>query len=152
MVILPRLRLLIVAMLLCIAPALRAQERYGVSLSAGTEVRLRTEQIPEQRVRGRVLASHGDSLLVEARGAPRGYRLPELRSLEVRGDKNHARGVAIGTGIGAGVALLGGGIDYSRGNITGGELVFTVAVDGLLGAALGYIFAPKGWQPLPLPR
>lgn len=148
-----RTLVLFAATLALCAPSLRAQERYKVLLTAGTEVRLRTERAPEERVRGRVLASRGDSLLVETRGAAHGeYRLSELRSLEVRGDKDHARGVWIGTGIGAGLALLGGGIDYSRREITGSELVFATVVDGLLGAALGYIFAPKGWQPLPLPR
>ena len=50
----PRLRVLLAAaLLLCAsAPGLRAQRAYGVSLSAGAEVRLRTEAAPEQRLAG----------------------------------------------------------------------------------------------------
>ena len=136
------------------APGLRAQSTYGVSLSAGTEVRLRTQAAPEQRLRARVLTSHGDSLLLRTRRAADrwSYRLAELRALEVRGDTDHARGVRIGAGIGVAVGLVGGGIDFARGEIPGGQLITFTIIDGLFGAVLGYLFAPRGWLALPLPR
>ena len=101
-----------------------------------------------------MLASQGDSLLVTTRRAaePLGYRLAELRTLEVRGDTDHARGVRIGAGIGVAAGLVGGGIDFARGEIPGGELITFTIIDGLFGAMLGYLFAPRGWLALPLPR
>lgn len=152
----PRIRSLLLAALLlgALAPELSAQSYYQLVLQPGTAARLRTAAAPEARITGRVLGSDNDSLLVAARGQPVGqrYALRELHSLEVRGDPDHLRGTLIGAGIGAGIGLLSGGIDAARGKTVGGEVITFSIIDGLIGAVFGYIFAPKGWQPLPLPR
>lgn len=77
--------------------------------------------------------------------------MADLSALEVRGGEDKRRGFLIGAGIAGGITAVFGGIDASKGRITNDDLVGTLIVNSLIGGLVGYAFAPKGWERIPLP-
>lgn len=130
-----------------------AQGSFRLSLDPGTDVRLRTRAAPATTIRGRVHRMSGDTLVLRPENDQPAaqYLLPELDRLEIRGGENKRRGMAIGGGIAAGITAVFGGIDVAKGNISRDDFVGTMLVNSLIGILLGYAFAPKGWEALPLP-
>ena len=124
-------------------PAATAQAPYTLTLAPGTEVRFSTTDAPGRRMRGVARGVGNDSLhLMEAvRDGRRSVALSSLESLEVRGGLARRRGMLIGALVGAAIGLRMG--SEERGSVTTGM--------ALIGTAVGYAFAPKGWERLPLP-
>jgi hypothetical protein len=137
-----------------------AAAQFRIDLQPGTRVRLTTAFEPAEQVKGSVVRTEGNgaTLMIQARvkGLPAGretsYRLQDLASIEVRGGRNRARGALLGSAIATGFSALFGTIDYARGEISSGELTSTVVSNSVVGALLGYAFAPRGWLELPLPH
>jgi hypothetical protein len=142
------------AALLRAAPA---AAQFRIDFEPGAQVRLATAAAPDVHLRGRVAGADGNgtTVVVWPKGAPAGtetrYAVRELASLEVRTGKDRLRGTVIGATIGTLLATFFGGIDHARGNISSGELASTVAGNAFVGGVLGFVFAPRGWRPLPLP-
>ncbi|MEO7367048.1 MAG: hypothetical protein ABIZ36_03765 [Gemmatimonadaceae bacterium] len=145
------LRFALVAGFLFAAP-LYAQNSYGIGLATGTQIRVRTTADPQTRITGKVIAVAGDTILVAIDHSQASYRLDRILLLEARGGKDRKRGMAIGAGVLGGIGLVFGGIDASRGKISGGDFAGTVIVNAAIGALLGYALAPKGWEAVPLVR
>lgn len=147
------MRALTAALLLLAAGAgpAAAQETFTLDLSRGTQVRVTTVEAPAERVVGRVTTSTRDTLALLTRGSARAFAVPELATLEVRGGLDRRRGALIGAGLGVLVALIGGGIDVATGDAEVGEVLGVAAGNGLIFGVIGYAFAPKGWEPLPIP-
>ncbi|HYH82009.1 MAG TPA: hypothetical protein VEX86_19540 [Longimicrobium sp.] len=135
-----------------------AAAQFRVDLDPGAPVRLTTAAEPEVRVVATYLRpdGNGTTIVVWPRGAPDGtqasYAIADLASLEVRSGRNRERGALIGAGLATAITGVFGGIDHARGGISSGELAGTVASNALFGGLLGYLLAPRGWRPLPLPR
>jgi hypothetical protein len=144
----------LVALAACISPRVeaRAQDSYRLAIDPGTDVRFRLRADPERDVRGRVYAMAGDTLVLVSDGAvsPR-YPLATLSRLEIRGGEDKRRGMLLGAGALGGIAVVFGGIDAAKGNISGGDLAGTIIGNALIGALIGYAVAPRGWVRLPLP-
>ncbi len=134
-----------------VAPATQAQSGSGITLTPGTEIRLtpRTAAIPVRR--GRVVVLAGDTIVLRDGDAISRTALADVAALEVRGGEDKQRGFAIGAGIAAGITGVFGGIDASKGNITRDDFIGTMIVNSLIGGLVGYAFAPKGWERIPLP-
>lgn len=77
--------------------------------------------------------------------------LSDLSALEVRAGENKRRGFLIGAGVAAVITGTFGGIDAAKGEITRDDLVGTILANSLIGGLVGYAFAPKGWERIPLP-
>ncbi|HET6228816.1 MAG TPA: hypothetical protein VFE05_01990 [Longimicrobiaceae bacterium] len=142
------------------ASALRAAPaaaQFRLDLEPGAAVRVTTLAAPGVQVTGKALRTdgNGSTIVIWPRSAPAGtetrYALSDLAMLEVRGGKNRTRGALMGAGIAAALAAVFGGIDSARGRISSGELTSTVGWDAVFGAGVGALFAPRRWQPLPLP-
>lgn len=135
------------------AAPLSAQNSYGIGLGTGTQIRLRTAADPQTRITGKVIAVAGDTMLIAIDHSTQAtFRLDRLLLLEARGGRDRKRGMAIGGGVLGGIGLVFGGIDASRGKISGGEFAGTVIGNAVIGALLGYALAPKGWEAVPLVR
>lgn len=67
----------------------------------------------------------------------------------VKGERDRRAGVRRGAIVLGGVAVVFGGIDAAGGNIGVGEWLGTIAGNAILGGAVGYMIAPRGWQNLP---
>lgn len=115
------------------------------------DVRVRVTPVHGPRVGGRTLAA-ADGMRLRADGRDHTWAWHELARVEARGGRDRLRGVAWGTSLLGGLALIAGGIDYSRGELDGGEYVGAIVGNGVIGAGLGYLLAPRGWIELPLPR
>lgn len=136
-----------------LAPTLaRAQSGYQLSIVPGTEVRLSTVQQPSRLLQARAVSTPADSLVVRFRSsaAEQRYALSALNSLELLTGENKRKGVLIGGGIAAGITTVFGGIDLSKNEISRDEFVGTLLVNTLIGGLIGYAFAPKGWEALPI--
>lgn len=94
-----------------------------------------------------------DTLRLQPRGGvpARALALRDLSRLEISGGDDKRKGMLIGAGIVGGATAIFAGVDASKGAISAGDAVGTVAVNALLGALVGYAFAPAGWERLPLP-
>jgi hypothetical protein len=103
------------------------------------------------RRRGRVVQLAGDTLVLREGDALSHTALSDLAALEVRGGEDKRRGFLIGAGVAAGITGVFGGIDVSKGNISRDDFVGTLIVNALIGGLVGYAFAPKGWERIPLP-
>lgn len=145
----PRRLGLLAAALCCSALAAGAQDRGRLILAPGTQVRATWRAPSGETLTGHADGIVGDTLLLAepARRIP----LADLSALEVRGGRDRARGATIGAVALGVVTGVGGGIDYSRGNIGFGDLLWTIAENVSLGAAVGALLAPTGWLKLPLP-
>lgn len=127
-----------------------AQLAPGVEISPATKLRL-TLVAPRDRFTGAFLSADRDSIRVD-RGSRATYGFDNVRRLEVRGGRDRRRGALIGAGILGGVALVAGGIDVSRGNLSTGEWLGTIAGNALFGGLLGLALPPRGWVDVPLAR
>lgn len=135
--------LLLVAALGPGAPAVQAQAPYTLTLARYTEVRISTTQPGSRRMRGlaRGIASDTLHFMEPIRDGRRAVALADLTSLEVRGGIARRRGMLIG-------ALAGAAIGFTMGSEERGSVMAGMA---MIGTAVGYAFAPKGWERLPLP-
>ncbi len=142
------------AALLHAAPA---AAQFRVELAPGAAVRVTAAADPGRPVVGTFLRADGNGnvIVVWPRSMPAGaetrYALADLAALEVRAGKDRRRGALVGAGILAVGTGIFGGIDRSRGRISSGELVGTVASNAAFGGVLGYFLAPRGWRGVPLP-
>jgi hypothetical protein len=67
----------------------------------------------------------------------------------VAGEPNRRRGMIRGAVLLGALALVFGGIDKAQGELDRREYLGAVAGNALVGAALGYLVSPRGWQRLP---
>jgi len=141
----------VVALALAASHTAAGQVPYRVALEPGTRVRVTTDGVPGRRVTGSVLALRDDTLALRGKDGQHRFPLTHLRSLEVRGGKDRRRGMLIGGGIAFGITAVFGGIDRANGGISTGSLAGTLATNAAIGALLGWVFAPTGWEPIPLP-
>ena len=127
---------------------------YRLSVDPRTDVRLATRASPSVFTRGEVALVAGDTLFLvprDSRGA-RSVTLSDLALLQVRGGKDHPRGVAYGAAAFALVTAVAGGIDHAHGAISAGDVLASVVGNALIGGLVGYAFAPTGWESVALPR
>lgn len=148
------IRALILAAIALASSVASAQEPFRLALGRGAEVRVTPLAAPGERRVGKVELMTGDTIRVLERGSNtvNSYAIRDLRLLEIRGGENKRRGVLIGAGFLGGIALVFGSIDASRGEVTGSDVFSATVGNALIGALIGYAFAPKGWERLPLPR
>lgn len=128
-----------------------AQASAGLTIAPGTELRLTPRAAGMPRRRGRVVQLAGDTLVLREGDALSRTALSDLAALEVRGGEDKRRGFLIGAGVASGITGVFGGIDLSKGNITSEDFVGTLLFNALIGGLVGYAFAPKGWERIPLP-
>ena len=135
-----------------VCPALaHAQANPGLSIVPGTELRLTRLSNPEPKIRGRVVMLAGDTIVLEDGGANSRVPISELSSLEVRGGEDKRRGFLIGAGA---MAAVTSGIFVAGANGSGlsaGDAFGTIVGNALVGGLVGYVFAPSGWERIPLP-
>lgn len=126
---------------------------FRLSIDEGTAVRfaLRTDTTSSRRETTAGVVN--DSLRLRSRnGASESVvALRDLARLEISGGDDKRRGMLLGAGIVGGATAIFAGADASKGNISAGDAVGTVAVNAVLGALIGYALAPRGWERLPLP-
>lgn len=143
------------AALLRAAPA---AAQFRVDLNPGVAVRLTASAQPDRPVVATWLRADGNGnvIVVWPRGTVAGtearYAVADLAALEIRAGRNRGRGALIGATIATAGAIVFGGIDRARGGISSDELAGTVVGNAVAGGLLGYLFAPRGWRKLPLPR
>lgn len=70
-------------------------------------------------------------------------------TLAVPGERSRRAGIAYGALALGGVALVFGGRDYARGELSGSEYASAVISNTVIGAAVGYLISPRRWQKLP---
>lgn len=128
-----------------------AQASAGLTITPGTELRVTPRAAGMPRRRGRVVRLAGDTLVLREGDALSHTALSDLAALEVRGGEDKRRGFLIGAGVASGITGVFGGIDLSKGSITRDDFVGTLIVNALIGGLVGYAFAPKGWERIPLP-
>ena len=128
-----------------------AQTSAGLTITPGTELRLTPRAPGAPRRSGRVVVLARDTLVLREGDALSHTALSDLAALEVRGGEDKRRGFLIGAGIASGITGVFGGIDVSKGNITREDFVGTLLFNALIGGLVGYAFAPKGWERIPLP-
>lgn len=136
---------------LSIPTSASAQSVVGLTITPGTEIRVTPRSPSTTRVRGRVVVLAGDTLVLRDGGTVSRFAVSDLSVLEVRGGEDKRRGFLIGAGIATGITGIFGGIDASKGEITNDDLIGTLIVNALIGGLVGYAFAPKGWERIPLP-
>jgi hypothetical protein len=142
---------LIAVLMLVAAREARTQSGSGLTITPGTEVRL-TPRAPEvPRVRGRVVVLARDTIVLRDGESISRTAVADLAAIEVRGGEDKRRGFLIGAGIAGGITAIFGGIDASKGEITNDDLIGTFILNSLIGGLVGYAFAPKGWERIPLP-
>ncbi len=128
-----------------------AQSVVGLTITPGTEIRVTPRPPATSRVRGRVVVLARDTIVLRDVGTVSRFALADLLALEVRGGEDKRRGFLIGAGVATGITGIFGGIDASKGRISNDDLIGTIIVNALIGGLVGYAFAPKGWERLPLP-
>lgn len=133
------------------APPSSAQSGAGITLVPGTEVRLVPRDASAPLRRGRVVVLERDTIVLRTDVGLSRSAVADLAALEVRGGEDKRRGFLVGAGIAAGITAVFGGIDVSKGNISRDDFIGTMIVNSLLGGLVGYAFAPKGWERIPLP-
>ena len=138
-------------LMLSAADIASAQASAGLTIVPGTELRLTPRAAGMPRRRGRVVQLAGDTLVLREGDALSHTALSDLAALEVRGGEDKRRGFLIGAGIASGITGVFGGIDLAKGNISRDDFVGTLIVNALIGGLVGYAFAPKGWERIPLP-
>ncbi|HET9011341.1 MAG TPA: hypothetical protein VFN38_05965 [Gemmatimonadaceae bacterium] len=141
----------VLALALTALHAAGAQSSGGLTITPGTELRLTPRAAGAPQRRGRVVRLAGDTLVLREGDAISHTALSDLAALEVRGGEDKRRGFLIGAGVAAGITGVFGGIDVSKGNISRDDFVGTLIVNALIGGLVGYAFAPKGWERIPLP-
>lgn len=129
----------------------RAQSGATLSIDAETEVRLTLRPPATERMNGRVVRLAGDTIVLHDGDVVTRTAIADLVALEVRGGEDKRRGFLIGAGVATTITAVFGGIDVSKGNISRDDFVGTMIGNALIGGLVGYAFAPKGWERIPLP-
>lgn len=140
--------LAVLGVTLMAAPA-GAQVAPGVTLPAGSRVRVTAVA---DRTDGVLVTHDADSIRVRRGRDTRALPFAEVQRLEVRGGRDRRRGFMRGALILGGIGVVFGGIDVSRGKISGGDYLETVVTNALIGGAVGVLWAPRGWRVVPLMR
>lgn len=126
---------------------------FRLSIDEGTAVRfaLRSDTTSSRRETSSGVVN--DTLRLQSRNgtSESAVALRDLARLEISGGDDKRRGMLLGAGIVGGATAIFAGADASKGNISAGDAVGTVAVNAVLGALIGYALAPRGWERLPLP-
>lgn len=138
-------------LVVCSAPIARAQGVSGLTITPGTEIRLMPRVATAPSIRGRVVVLARDTIVVRSDEATSRTALADLAAIEVRGGEDKRRGFLIGAGVATAITGIFGGIDAAKGTITADDFVGTLLVNALVGGLVGYAFAPKGWERIPLP-
>jgi len=124
----------------------------GVTLQPVSDIRI-TLIDPESRLRGFFVSADSQSIRISRRNsATISVAFANVRSVALRGGRDRKRGAIIGASILGGIGLVFGGIDAARDEISGGDYVGTIVVNGLIGALVGAALAPTGWIEVPLAR
>ena len=139
------------AIALSVPASARAQSVVGLTITPGTEIRVTPRSPTTSRVRGRVVVLARDTIFLRDGGTVSRFAVSDLSALEVRGGEDKRRGFLIGAGVATGITGIFGGIDASKGRISNDDLIGTLIVNALIGGLVGYAFAPKGWERIPLP-
>jgi hypothetical protein len=142
----------ITAVLVLCARSAAAQDGSSLVVTPGTEVRLTPRIAGAPRMRGRVVVLARDTIVLRDDAALSRTALRDLSAIEVRGGEDKRRGFLIGAGVATAITGVAGGIDVSKGNISGGDFVGTLLFNALIGGLVGYAFAPKGWERIPMPN
>lgn len=66
----------------------------------------------------------------------------------VRGEPDRRAGILRGAAVFAGIAVVFGGIDVARDEISSGEYASTILGNAIIGGMVGYLFSPRRWQRL----
>ena len=141
----------IVALLLVGASATAgAQDGGALVITTGTEVRLTPRAAGAPRIRGRVVVLARDTIVLRDDASRTALR--DLSAIEVRGGEDKRRGFLIGAAVATGITGVFGGIDASKGEISGEDFAGTLLFNALVGGLIGYAFAPKGWERIPMPE
>jgi hypothetical protein len=139
-------RALIVSGLCVAAPAAAAAQGIATTFQ---ELRLLVRQgdtvtvtdVNGQEVSGKIADLSASSLVLTANNQAREWREMEVATIKQRRGDSLANGALIGLGIGAGVAAIGIAMWVSSddyvGDVSGGEVVFAMAMYGGLGAGIG---------------
>lgn len=128
-----------------------AQSDAGITIAPGTEIRLTPRAAGAPRLRGRVVVLARDTIVVRDDQTVWRTAIADLSAIELRGGENKRRGFLIGAGVATAITGVFGGIDARKGNITNDDLIGAIIVNALIGGLVGYAFAPKGWERIPLP-
>ena len=128
-----------------------AQSVVGLTINPGTEIRVTPRPPATSRTHGRVVILARDTIVLRDGGTVSRFAIDDLSAIEVRGGENKRRGFLIGAGVATGITGIFGGIDASKGRISNDDLIGTLIVNALIGGLVGYAFAPKGWERIPLP-
>lgn len=127
--------------LVAVAVPASAQTAYRLALAPGSQVRIETNQQPGRKITGELYGTMRDTLHILNNGTVGAYAVADLRGLEIRNGEDKKLGMLIGAGIGAAVGFL-----------ENTEERFSVTVGtALIGTLVGYVFAPKGWERIPVP-
>lgn len=117
----------------------------GTALRAGAMVRIRPSG--QKAFKARVAGATSDSIAVDD-GAV--FAMRSIDRIEVRGDRNRKKGIVRGAVAFGGIALVFGGIDTVRREISAGEWVSTTLSNAMLGGFIGSLLPPRGWQEVPI--
>ena len=128
-----------------------AQSVAGLTIAPGTEIRLTPRAPGAPHVRGRVVVLARDTIVVRDKETVSRTAIADLSAIELRGGENKRRGFLIGAGVATAITGVFGGIDAAKRNISNDDLIGTLIVNALIGGLVGYAFAPKGWERIPLP-
>jgi hypothetical protein len=128
-----------------------AQDGAALVVTPGTEVRLTPRAVGATRIRGRVVILARDTIVLRDDASVSRTALRDLAAIEVRGGEDKRRGFLIGAGVATVITGVFGGIDASKGEITKEDFAGTLLFNALVGGLIGYAFAPKGWERIPLP-
>ena len=129
----------------------RAQANAGLSIVPGTELRLTRLTNPEPKIHGRMVVLAGDTIVLVDGGVSSRVPISELSSLEVRGGEDKRRGFLIGAGAMAAVTSAIFVAGASGASLRAGDAFGTIIGNALAGGLVGYVFAPVGWERIPLP-
>lgn len=142
----------VVALVFLDARPASSQLAPGVTLQPGADVRV-TRAHPDKRLRGTFVAADGDSIWIR-RGnvTPSAIPFSSVRQVAVRHGRDRWRGFKYGAALLGGIGVVFGGVDVARGNLSIGEYLVTVIVNGGIGGVVGAAVAPRGWTEIPLQR
>jgi hypothetical protein len=124
-----------------------------LQLALGSEVRVRDVAGAQgSRWRdGRVERNTPDSLILARKGTAHAHAWRNLGELQVRAGEDRRRGFTRGALIAAVLTAAVAAPDIGKDDFTRDAYAGTIITNGLLGGLLGgAVFAPKGWQRIPI--
>lgn len=143
--------LAVIALALLSARELSSQLASGVALQPGADVRV-TRAHPDRRLRGTFVAADMDSIWIRRGDVPSAISFNSVREIAVRHGRDRWRGFRYGAALLGGIGVVFGGVDVARGNLSIGEYLVTVIVNGGIGGVVGAAVAPRGWTEIPLQK